>query len=702
MALHTVTVELFYSGAWHDHTATDEVYTGDADHGQDVKITHGGRGESGGITPSTATLVFRSWRFNPDNVTSDLYGLIGRNTPIRITVDDDQRFQGEVAAWTPQQSLGGDAQVPERWVDVTAAGELRRIEAGTDPLPSSLKTFYLDAAATPTAYWPLDSGQLSRVALPAVGPAAFDIGTAAGKLANAEIAAWLEDGVGIDTGEQVAGAVTMSKEPSQWTIDVMVRCDEKSRDITIRSEGNSIDGSGNQVQWRLGFGISTDFWELSLFFANPAGNSGAVLDNGSFEINDDQPHHIRMRTTNNGPDVDWDVWIDGVILTSGTETSLDMQGIGQVRISSPASADTVPASFSHVAAWEGAPPSLADTVEAAFGYAGETAGDRFARLSGESDVTDTVVGTAADTVPMGPQFQGTLATQYAEIQDTDDGIISDTVTGAGVTYKTGRDRYNQAPTLTLDYDAFELAPPLRPVLDDKAIRNDITATRRAGGTFRAVDDASVAAVGRYTSKPDVNVFSDLVLEATAGWELHVGTASGTRFTEVTVDLDACPHLVDDVVATGVGDRIAITNLPAELTPDAASLIVTGWTELAAADRRRITFNGVPEAPFHIAEVGHEDYAIVGAAFATVTEALIDLEETGISIACGGDGLWSHEVDYDILIGGERMTVTSVGGGSGTFPNQTQQLNVIRHVNGVVKTHVAGDVVELFNRAYIGL
>lgn len=699
MAAHTVTVELFYSGVWNDHTATDEVYNGDADNGDDVKITHGGRSESGGITPATATLVFRSWRFNPDNVTSDLYGLIGRNTPIRITVDDDQRFEGEVAAWTPRQSLGGDVQVPDRWVEVAAAGELRRIEAGTDPLPSSLKTFYLDLATPPVAYWTMEHGALSDAELPVLGDGRIIWSNT--RLEAADVAAWLEPGVKITTGTSLTAEVTMSTEPSRWAVDFMRAVDEDAREFRFVVVGNTEDASGWRHDFRMAFDATTGVVELVLDYVGTGAPASVTLTTTAVDVFEGRPHHVRLNTNANGADTNWQVIIDGDTVDSGTIASNTMQGVAFIApVSLPGTGPST--AFSHIAVFETTVPAVADTFEAAFGYPGEAAGTRFVRLSGESDITDTVAGTAADTVPMGPQFRGTLAAQYAEIAATDDGIIFDTVAGPGVTYKTGRNRYNQDPTLTLDYHAFEVAPPLQPVLDDRGIRNDVTATRRAGSEFRAVDETSVAALGRYTDKPEVNVFSDLVLAASAGWELHVGTSAGTRFAQVTVDLDASPHLVDDVVATNVGDRIAITNLPAELTPDTVSLLVNGWTERAASDRRKITFNCIPEAPFHIAELDHADYAIVGAAFATVTEALIDLEETGISIACGGDGLWSHEVDYDITIGGERMTVTSVGAGSGTFPSQTQQLNVTRHVNGVVKTHAAGAVVNLFNRAYIGL
>jgi len=704
---HDVTVELFYSGAWNDHSSTEEVYTGDATHGQDIKITIGGQAESGGITPATASLTFRSWRFNPDNVGGDLYGLIGRNTPIRITVDGDVRFVGEVASWQPGQSLGGDVQVPDRWVEVEAGGELRRIEAGTDPLPSSLRTFYLNTSPEPLAYWPLDPGELSGAALPAFGAGTFDQSTnKVSSLTGADIAPWLESGVGMSKGINVSGRVFMaSEEPATWTVDGMFRSTDSSRDWALEMDGNSTNGSDERIDWIIAFEIATGLFQIGGRFVGPSGTTGFVSDSGSFAIGDDQPHHIRFKVTNNGADVDWDVWIDGDLFSSGTQTSQDMQGLSTVRIYSPDGTGSEPARFSHIAVWDEAPPSIADTYAAASGHAGETAGDRFVRICGESGVTDTLVGTADDTVPMGPQFRGTLAAQYEDIRDTDGGLIFDTVDGAGVSYKTGPDLYNQAAALTLDYAAYEVAPPLRPVLDDKLIRNDITAERPFGSTARAVDETSVAAVGRYTSKPDTNVFSDLILPAAAGWALHVGTTSGTRFAQVTVDLDASPALVDAVVAVRVGDRIDLTNLPAELTPNAASLIVNGWAELAAADRRKITFNCFPEAPFHVPEVEHDDYAVIDADDGKTTVRTAFNTETGTVLNVQNNygtflGYWSSSaMPYDIVVAGVRLTVTAAF--SDGDPNF--HFDVVKGpVNGVLKTIPVGAEVHVFSASHIGL
>jgi hypothetical protein len=702
---HEVAVELFYSGDWHDHAATEEVYTGEATHGDDIKISHGKGAWSGGITPAQATLVFRSWRFNPDNVSGDLYGLIGRNTPIRITVDGAVRFSGEVASWTPKQSLGGDVQVPDRWVEVEAGGILRRLQTGTDPLPSSLRTFYLQDPSEPLAYWPLDSGQLSLVGLPEVGGASFDISDGAAKFAGADLALWLEPGVEIGHGldlSSMAGNVTMSKTPNRWTVDHMRRHAPDSRGLDLQVIGNTVSASAERYDWVLEIEPTTAqlrFFQL-LVDDSP---SSVLLDTIAPDIFDDQPHHLRLELNQDGTGIDWVISVDGVSASTGTVAASDMQGVSAVRFNSFTDASPTAAVVGHVAVWSGTPPDLDETVTAAFGYPGETAGERFFRLSDEAPVTSEVRGDDADTVPMGPQFPGKLVAQYEEIQDADDGIIADNHRAFWVTYKTGRDRYNQTPALELDYAAYEIAPPLNPVIDDKLIRNDVTVSRREGASARAVDEDNVDAVGRYTDSLDVNVFSDLVVDAAAGWQLHTGTVagSGTRFDRLTIDLDACPHLADAVAATNIGDRATIDHLPAELTPDLANLLVIGWNETIAPDRRKIIFNCIPEAALHIAELEHADYATVGPMFTTLS-GNHSASTTSLAIQMHGDGPWDHETDFDIVISGERMTVTAAGAGSGTFPNQSQTLTVVRSVNGVVKSHLNGLDVRLFYPAYIGL
>lgn len=81
MAKHDLRVDLFYDQQWHDHTA--DTYTRDP-----VTITQGRANESGRPAPASMALTFRSpnGAFNPANPAGALYGKIGRNMPVRVSL----------------------------------------------------------------------------------------------------------------------------------------------------------------------------------------------------------------------------------------------------------------------------------------------------------------------------------------------------------------------------------------------------------------------------------------------------------------------------------------------------------------------------------------------------------------------------------------------------------------------------------------
>ncbi|NJP75011.1 hypothetical protein HCJ99_30140, partial [Streptomyces sp. C1-2] len=76
-----VLIELYVSGQWTD--ITQDVYTRDGLH-----IARGRSDEAGVVDPGkcSMTLNNRDGKYSPRNPLSPLYGLIGRNTPVRVSV----------------------------------------------------------------------------------------------------------------------------------------------------------------------------------------------------------------------------------------------------------------------------------------------------------------------------------------------------------------------------------------------------------------------------------------------------------------------------------------------------------------------------------------------------------------------------------------------------------------------------------------
>lgn len=688
MAKQDVTVELFYDSVWHDVTFAEEVYTRDQ-----IEITHGAADEVTATPPSNAsfTLANPDGKHNPRNPKSPLFG-IARNLPSRITVDSDTRSYGEASSWSPRWPIKGPA-----WTEVRTAGILRRLGQGQDPLRSALRRYI--TAQDPVAYWSFAEGQASEfISLTAgagspftryafSGPGTFEPGAG-------ELAPWSGPGCLLRGDVDIVAAVGMADSPTDITIDMIVKGDSFTGGdaLSIILDGPLGDGSDS---WQIDMYASLE--EIDVF--EPGAGSNVNTYPGLFDGN--AQRHIRFTAEQSGADILYTLYIDDVATVSDTVAATTLAPIRRILLSPGADG----LSIGDVAVWSGSPPGGYYT--ASIGYVGETTGNRFERLCTEEGITSSVVGDVDDCPEMGPQFPDTLLNLLREIETTDDGFIYDLRSGSGLGMRTGRACWNQDPALELNWDAYHVAPPTDPVVDDMFTRNDVTAARRSGGTARAVRESGPLnvsdptddpeGVGRYTHQVDVNPFSDLVLGDYAGWHLHRGTVDETRWPAVTIDLDATPEV--DVSVLEIGDRITIANMPAEITPDIVSLIVVGWVETVGSHRRRITYNCVPESPLHIAEIEHADYSFVGSDGSTVNTAFVAGTGTSLSVAvAAGYPLWAFESTFDILVSGVRLRVTAIAGASSpqTFTVQAAP------INGVTKTIAAGEKVDLFHKSYIGL
>ncbi|MFD0469939.1 hypothetical protein ACFQ0B_17595 [Nonomuraea thailandensis] len=110
----------------------------------------------------------------------------------------------------------------------------------------------------------------------------------------------------------------------------------------------------------------------------------------------------------------------------------------------------------------------------------------------------------------------------------------------------------------------------------------------------------------------------------------------------------------------------------------------------------MTLNCSPESPY---QVGTYDGTARYEPYDTVLNEPLDTTETGVDITTATGPLWSTtSTGYQIIIGGEVMTVTAVGAAAGTV----QTLTVTRSVNGVVKSHASGAEVRMFQPAIYAL
>jgi hypothetical protein len=454
--------------------------------------------------------------------------------------------------------------------------------------------------------------------------------------------------------------------------------------------------------------IAPDFGDLEVQVQDLAGGTlgGAVGDFG--DVLDGQPHHIRMVVFDAAGT---DVTIAGYI--DGTQIVTDTVDIGITTVGPPTVAAqgwilfapwVLPVSVRGLVLWGPSPPTVAASVAAYFGYTGEPAGERIDRLCDEEGVAFVSSGDLEDTQPLGPQYPDGFLKILREAAEADLGILHDARTSAALRYVTGRSLYSQLALMAPSFVANEVAPGLDPTLDDQATRNDVTVTNRlSGATERAVDTASVAAIGRVnTGLPGpLNLASDGFLEAQAAWRLHLGTNADLRVPALAIDLVAAPTLFGAVEDIQPGSRVVQLGLPDTINADTVHLLVRGWAETIGSHTRKVTFLCVPESPLHVGEVEHVNYGMLLSTSAVTAEAL-DTTETGVNINAGAGPDWVYEEDFGILIGGERMPVTAVAAMAGTFPNRTTTLTVTRSVNGIVKSHANGAPITFLHPSYIGL
>jgi len=125
-------VELGIGGEWVDVTAADRVLTRDT-----ITIRRGRSDWSSRVSPSTAALTLRNvdGRFSPRNPNSPYYGLLTRNTPLRVRIEGQTRTldtftRTETASWGVND-LGQEYSMLTGSSDFSVTGSRGRISVPT-------------------------------------------------------------------------------------------------------------------------------------------------------------------------------------------------------------------------------------------------------------------------------------------------------------------------------------------------------------------------------------------------------------------------------------------------------------------------------------------------------------------------------------------------------------------------------------------
>ncbi|MET8766313.1 hypothetical protein [Streptomyces sp. NPDC004658] len=687
-----VQVEMLVSGTWVDITS----YTLVRDDSGQIAITSGIRDEGSQTEAGTCSLELdnRDGRFSPRNPSGPYYGIIGRNTPVRVSVPDGMggksyRIWGEASEWVPNWDTSGT----DVWTDLSASGILRRLAQAPTPERSPI----YEAIANPplsglVAYWPCEdtSGATSvAAALPAGGsPMKFTgsptLAAYTGFVASDPLPTFT--GASLTGGVFKYGITTVTQYQMRFFLAVPT---------AGLSNGDII------ARVRVTPAVVGDVQYFDIEYNDPPGGVGSFGGPGTISVlpyNSEESllgysgiESITMDVRSRLLRVSLEVANNGTAL-SVTLRTLDIN-------TGATDATTIGLTSTNVTQVESialAPSTLAQTVGAtgmAAGHVtlqttitpisdlgtavqptGETAGRRIQRLCDEEGIAFTWIGDLDDTVTMGPPGKANTLTRIQECVLADGGMLYENPGALGLGYRTRASLYNQDPTLTLDYTAGQLAQIPVPVEDDRYVQNKVTVTcNGVSATYEETSGAlgtalPPAGVGTYGQDVTLNLASSdsETLLNQAAWRVHLGTVDEARFPQISVNL-AHPSISPDmrraILGMRIGDRIQITNPPAWLPPDTIDQLVLGTSETITHFEHRLTFNCQPASPYSTigytdsstARVDTDGSALLSAASSSATSLVVAPTTTP-------PVLWttdSAEFPFDIRVGGEVMRVTGV-------------------------------------------
>jgi len=619
-----------------------------------------------------------------------------------VYIDDVTFFNArnvlEAASWEPDQSSSFDGTKGDAWTDLEGNGLLRRLGEWKDPLRS---TIYRSTTGftTLTGYWPLedsrDATQATNVLAGGIPASVVDV-----DFAQDERPGGSDVQVKLGTLGSIYGIFAASGSATQgWQVTLNFRL------AALPASGTSLP----LFSWKTSDGTR---WAIlannATYTLTATSGAGAALltDLTLYGTGAAPDQWLRMRVTCSisGGTVSYAMaWYpEGATVTYGLSGTFASSTLGTLASwSIAANAHTINGWFGHVFGLRGTADNLisGDQVNVFNGYPGETAGNRFARLMRENGLAYDLRGLGSLTEPMGPQPIATLIEILQECADTDDGMLYDSRHEIGLTFRTRIRRYGQPVALALTFPG-DIAPPMREVIDNQSTANDISVSQRDGGEAFATETTGPlsvqpppAGVGRYVKTIDVNVYTENRLPDLAAWHLNRGTVDDPRYPSVTLDLVATPSLAAAASQVDIGERITVTGR----TPDLLDMYVIGISEVVGPHTRKITFTCRPNRQFQVASYDLTTRRATSAS-STLAEA-ITLTETiwDITTADRGDVWSTTSLPYDWMVGGERVTVTSMTAATGTGP-YLQQAVVTRSVNGIVKTHSTGDVLTMHQQA----
>lgn len=584
-----VTIEIAFNAGFNTPAAS-RTWTDVSDYvelAEGITIT-GGRSDERATSDAnhlTLTLDNRDGRFTPGKTTGAYYPNVKLDRPIRVTsvpVDgaSSVRFLGFIDEW-PVEWEGTDSYAK---VTVSASSRLSRL--GTvATFKSIIETAIL--ADGPAAYYTMSEPEGSSQANDSSGVARDPMRTVG--------SAGLPLAFGSATGPGTDGLTAVSMTGGQW----------------LRGQQLTLTGGTSHTSevffLRTGLPAATEIllWmphcQIQMNTAGQIVGAGTLTSPLSYA--DGSTHHVAV--TSGGGTLT--LYVDGVsVAVTGIATITDTDPFSTGGTDSTALGAGVPftGTLSHAAYFTSVLSGTQVATHAAAGltgFAGDTTSDRLIRYVGFAGVESAAV--SAETGQTTVQTVDTTGKQVVELmrlmETTEGGVLFDGRDGL-TTFHNRAHRVTRASSYTLDVAQHMVESDYAPKLDRSALANDVTATDTSGRfTARAFDAASQTDSGYASLSIETASEDDDEPLFQASWALYKYKTPVPRVASLSVQaleqVGKTPNCAT-VMGTTVGDKITVSNQPAQAAASTATYFVEGWAEVYGPESLTFTFNVSPSSP----------------------------------------------------------------------------------------------------------
>lgn len=354
----------------------------------------------------------------------------------------DIRFVHEVSNW-PQR---WDLSDTDFWVPIETSGIIRRLGQGVKPIGSAIRRETMSSAKrSPRQYWPAEDGEGSRFIASAieeappmrvVGVESADLASFDGFTGSAAIPVLNAARFFGDVPEYVVTGQTQIR----WIMFVdPAGANDLQQIMTVRTDTG--------LQWEITYHTAGGGISAQVYGRDPDGDFVLLEDSGIFNFAvDGTLLRMALEVHQEGADIRYTVGkVEPGAPTGNSfgDQFITGQTMGRVlKLSFGEGRNLGNVAIGHISV-HGEVTSIFDLGQALDGWIGERAGVRFDRLNAEEGVPSEINGDPADTAAMGPQRSDTLLNLLEECAVADGGILHETRSILGLTYRTRKTLYNQ-------------------------------------------------------------------------------------------------------------------------------------------------------------------------------------------------------------------------------------------------------------------